>query len=77
MDTEKRYVAVMQTDKPINLGLVEIRDDGFIKKAEWSEDEWTPIEDYGNYMVRPVADGPFPATGSEELFQMFLQIIGE
>lgn len=64
----ERYLATMghnQTD-PINHGLVSVTDDGYIGD--------TPVEDFGMYILR---EEPFPPTGSDELFQIFMDLIRE
>ena len=63
----KRYIATMEhhgrTD-PINHGLVDITDDGFLPCG-------TPIEDFGMFMVR---DKPF-TQNIEKLKRFFIRLI--
>lgn len=51
---------------PINHGEVSVTDDGYVGD--------TPIEDFGCYILR---DTPFPPTDSDELFQIFIDLIRE
>lgn len=78
MKTKNVYLATLGTNSvvPTNHGIVKIRDDGFVYKPEWEEDDddgWTPVEDFGYVMSRDITEGPFPY--GDELFQMFLKII--
>ena len=64
-----KYLATMEHNraKPINHGLVEINDIGFVNNE-------TPIEDFGMWMT---SDSPFPPTDSSELFEKFIFVMGK
>lgn len=63
--------------KPINRGVVLCRKDGFIREIFDKTKEYTPVEDFGMYIIRPIADEDFPQTDSQELFNIFISLIGE
>jgi hypothetical protein len=69
----KRYLATMghNSTHPINHGLVSVTDAGWIDKGDGDP---TPVEDFGMYILR---EEPFPPTGSDELFQIFLDLLKE
>lgn len=72
MNTFKKHLATMPHGRvvPVNHGLVEIRDDGWVIV----NGEETPIEDFGMYYYR---DEPFPPTDSQELFDIFMDLLRE
>jgi hypothetical protein len=73
MKTVPRYLATMEhnSTNPINRGLIQIRDDGFVIGADGDE---TPVEDFGMYILQKT---PFPPTASEALFDQFLALLAE
>ncbi len=68
-------LATMQGIKPINHGVVYCRNDGFISKTGEIESDWTPVEDFGIYMLHPIECEDFPPTDSDELFQIFMELL--
>ncbi len=68
MEHGQMYLATMEhgRTRAVNRGLVEITDDGYVDE--------TPIEDFGMYILR---HEPFPPTGSDELFNIFLALVTE
>lgn len=68
---KKGYLATMDHNSthPINRGLVDLADNGFIT----IDGEETPIEDFGCYAFDAMV--PFPPTGSDALFEFFLNLI--
>lgn len=75
-------LATMEGINPINHGVVYCRSDGFISKigenktdANKIDPDWTPVEDFGMYILRPIDTEDFPPTGSDELFQIFMELI--
>lgn len=61
--------------KPINRGVVLCRKDGFIREIFDKTQEYTPVEDFGMYIIRPITDEDFPPTDSRELFDIFIVLI--
>lgn len=74
-------LATMQGINPINHGVVYCREDGFISKTREinenkpDESDWTPVEDFGMYILHPIDIEDFPPTGSDELFQIFMELV--
>lgn len=82
MEIFQMKLATMEGINPINHGIIYCRDDGFISKTGGDETEtnkidpdWTPIEDFGMYILHPIDIEDFPPTGSDELFQIFMELV--